>query len=302
MSWNTTSVADGTYDLRATVTDAAGNPATSATVTNRVVENSTVTLSDPGAYLRGTVSFSATATAGSGVQKVEFQGRAAGTTTWTTFGTDTSSPYAASFDTTTAADGNYEMRALMTANNGSTKASATDSAIVDNTAPTGTSVQGTPKSGGTAGRLESGDALTLTWSEAMDSTTLFSGWTGASAQTVYARLVDGATKGTGGTQDWLEFFRNSGATQTTGLGAVNLGGDFIDAGSTVTFTSSMTLNAPKTAATITLGAASGNTSGLNTVGGNTTLRWTPSSAAKDLAGNAASTTQITESGGNDRDF
>ena len=38
-AFDTTALADGLYDLRVTVTDVAGNSTTSATVTNRRVDN-----------------------------------------------------------------------------------------------------------------------------------------------------------------------------------------------------------------------------------------------------------------------
>ena len=295
VSWNTTGLADGAYDLRATVLDAAGNAGTSATIAGRQVANSSITLEDPGDYLRGTVTLNATASASGGVQKVEFQAREQGTSNWYTVTTDNNAPYTASYNSSVSEDGTWEVRAVMTTSGGATLGSAIRTVTVDNTAPTGTNVQGTPRlSGGTA-RIESGDALSLTWSEKTDSETLFSGWTGTSAATVYVRVTHNSAG------DRIEFFRNTGATLTTGLGLVSPGVDLIDSGSTVTFTSTLALNAAGTTATITLGAASGNTSGLNTVG-NGTLRWTPSAAAKDLAGNSASTTQVTESGSADRDF
>ena len=56
--------------------------------------------------------------------------------TWTTISTDTSAPYAASFDTTAVADGLYDLRAIATdaAGNQTTSALATDRRV-DNTAP-----------------------------------------------------------------------------------------------------------------------------------------------------------------------
>ena len=299
VNWNTTGLPDGSYDLRATVLDAAGNPGTSATIASRQIANSSITLEDPGDYLRGTVTLNATASATGGVQKVEFQARERGTTTWFSVTTDSSAPYTASYNSSVSEDGTWEVRAVMTTNGGATLASEIRTVTVDNTAPTGTNVQGTPKastSGGT-GKMESGDALSLTWSEAMDSATLFSGWSGAPAATVYVRV----THNSGG--DRIEFFRNTGATLTTGLGVVTTSADYMDSGSPVIFASSMTLNAAGTMATVTLGTPSGNTGGLNTVStGSNTLRWTPSAAAKDLAGNSASTSQVTESGVSDRDF
>ena len=65
---------DGTYDLRAIAVDAAGNTTTSSTV-SRQIDNSqpSVSLVDPGAYLRGTVTLTANAYTGSGVTSVSIQ-------------------------------------------------------------------------------------------------------------------------------------------------------------------------------------------------------------------------------------
>jgi hypothetical protein len=50
---------------------------------------------------------------------------------------------------------------------------------------------------------------------------------------------------------------------------------------------------------IVLGTASGATL---THAGNTTMTWTPSASAVDVAGNACSTAVVTESGGADNEF
>src|SRR5438874_1204300 len=55
---------------------------------------------------------------------------------------------------------------------------------VDNTAPTGTDVQTTNASGGTVGRAELGDTITLTFSEPMDPNSVLAGWGGASTNVV----------------------------------------------------------------------------------------------------------------------
>ncbi|MEX0817900.1 MAG: Ig-like domain-containing protein, partial [Gaiellales bacterium] len=114
-SFDTTAVADGLYDFRARSTDNAGNgPVASATVANRRVDNTlpTASLTDPGAYLRLTVTLNATATdiGGSGVLNVAFERSPAGAGTWTNICTDTTSPYSCSFDTTAAGDGLYDLR------------------------------------------------------------------------------------------------------------------------------------------------------------------------------------------------
>src|SRR5581483_7347744 len=73
-AWDTTALADGLYDLS----------------------------------VRGTVSLTGTAAdGGAGVASFAFQRSPAGAGSWTTIGTDGSSPYSTSFDTTGVADGLY---------------------------------------------------------------------------------------------------------------------------------------------------------------------------------------------------
>ncbi|TML63989.1 MAG: hypothetical protein E6G22_05250, partial [Actinobacteria bacterium] len=237
-TWNTSSVADGVYDLRAVATDAAGNVGASPVVTSRVdntppatTDNApsgwqssavTVTLSasdagsgpsateysvdggpfqsgtsvdvqapsdgsndgshtiayfstdvagnveavhstdvlidasppgshptDPGAYLRGTVTLHASPSAPSGIASVAFQYSQAGEDDWTTVATDTAAPYSAVWDTTAVDDGEYDLRFVVT--DRSTPANVTrttlPSKIVDNTAPGG--VVGSPAAGET---------------------------------------------------------------------------------------------------------------------------------------------------------
>ena len=100
----------------------------------------TTTLADPGANLRGTVGLSATATDPDvGVVSVAFQRSPAGAGTWTTISTD-STPgdgFTASFDTTAAADGLYDLRALATDDVGNTGVDVVANRRIDNTNPTG---------------------------------------------------------------------------------------------------------------------------------------------------------------------
>ena len=132
-AFDTTGVTDGLYDLRVIVTDNAGNSTTSATVTNRRVDNTapSASLDDPGANLRGTVTLSSTASdAGSGVATRTYQHSPAGAGTWTT------TP--AAFDTTGVTDGLYDLRVIVTDNAGNSTTSATvTNRRVDNTNPTG---------------------------------------------------------------------------------------------------------------------------------------------------------------------
>ena len=144
VSWDTTAVADGLYDLRVITTDNVGNVFTSALVTNVRVDNTnptgSVTAPAAGASVGGsavTVS-SNSADGGSGVASAQFQRSPAGAGVWTTISTDVSSPYSASWDTTAVADGLYDLRVITTDNVGKTFTSALVTNVrVDNTNPTG---------------------------------------------------------------------------------------------------------------------------------------------------------------------
>src|SRR5439155_23802754 len=112
---DTTAVADGLYDLRALVTDAAGNSAYTNVVTGRRVDNTapTTLLADPGANLRGTVTLSSTnSDTGSGIASVTYQQSPAGANTWTTV--------PATWDTTSVSDCLYDVRVVVLDNAGNT--------------------------------------------------------------------------------------------------------------------------------------------------------------------------------------
>ena len=138
-SWNTTAIADDTYDLRATATDTAGYSKTS-TVVARVVDNYTLTvaLTDPGA-MSGTESLTATAAnASGGIQSLKIQHRAVGATSWTDVCSGTTNPRTCGLDTTLLPNGGRELRAVVTDLAGHTAQSSMITRTVDNTPPTAT--------------------------------------------------------------------------------------------------------------------------------------------------------------------
>ena len=142
-SYDTSGVADGQYDFRSVATDNAGNTANSTVYSGAIVDNTapTVTMTDPGQYLRGTITLDATASdgAGSGVANVKIQRSPAGAGTWTDICTDNSSPYqCASVNTATwGGDGLYDLRAVATDNVAkTTNSTVVTNRRVDNTAPT----------------------------------------------------------------------------------------------------------------------------------------------------------------------
>ena len=287
-AWNTAAVADGLYDLRAVATDVAGNTRTSATVANRRVDDSgpTVVLNDPGA-VRGSATLTATATDPAGVASVTIQRKSGAN--WTTICTDSSAPYTCTWNTGLHADGTYELRAtaLDTLGRGSTSASV--SARVDNTAPTATGVQAV-NGGGTAGRIDAGDVLTFTYSEALAPASLLAGWTGASIA-VNVRVTDS------GALDTLSIWDAANSTKVALTGTdLRLLADRTTGGARLAGT--MVLNGNQVV--ITLGAVV--TGSTKTAPGASTMLWAPSTAATDLAGNPVPGTSVLETGSTDTDF
>jgi hypothetical protein len=180
------------------------------------------------------------------------------------------------------------------ADNASNSGSVSGSVTVDNTVPTGTNVQGTNGSGGTARRIERNDVLTLTVSEPIEPGTIVSGWTGASTNVV-VRLVNN------GSSDQLQIWNSTNGAQLP-LGTVTLGRTDFVGSTTITYGASgtaSTMTMSGNTITIVLGTAS---AAATTAGGTGTLRWTPSSTPTDRAGNSLSTAQTTESGTADGDF
>ena len=134
-TWNSTPAPDGAAEIRALVTDAAGNIRTTAVVP--VTVDSTgpgVTLADPGAVLSGTVSLAATT--GGGAIRVQFAVSPANAGTWTQIAEDTTAPFGAPFDTAALADGLYDLRAIGFDGLGNASAaSIREDVRLDNTAP-----------------------------------------------------------------------------------------------------------------------------------------------------------------------
>jgi hypothetical protein len=186
---NSSLLVDGSYELRAHATDAAGNVADS--LLTRTVDNTAPTGSVPNpGPLRGTVDVSMAAAdgAGSGVASVTGQFRQAGGSTWVDVCTDTSAPYACTnLDTTPYPDGLYEARAIVVDNAGFSTTSAVTSVRIDNTPPStatlnnpGTSLSGSVSLSGSAADAGSGIASWTvqyrasggsTWTDACTDTT-----------------------------------------------------------------------------------------------------------------------------------
>ena len=164
ITWNTTTVANGSYTLDAIARDSSGNRTTSASVTVTVSNNSsdttppTVSMTAPanGASVSGSVTVAANASDNVGVAGVQFQldGANLGTE-------DTAAPYSISWDTTTTANGSHTLTAVARDAAGNRTTSSPVTVTVSNS------------SGGTTTRIEQDDpavAYSGTWVTASDST------------------------------------------------------------------------------------------------------------------------------------
>jgi chitinase len=282
-SWNTTGVADALYDLRAVGRDAAGNEGAATTVANRRVDNNgpTVTLNDPGSPIRGTVTLTASASDPVGVQSVVFERKLTSGSTWTTICTDTISSYSCSFNTS-ALNGTYDLRARAIDTLTHTSSSTVAARVIDNTAPTGTDVQAGNAAGGTAGRFGAGDWIRLTWSEPIAPGSVLNGWTGGSVP-ITVRVSN---------DDRMDFYDEANNARLDLVNAATdlpLNRNFVSGNKSFGATMAQSGNS----ITITFGTVT--TSNLNTATAGT-MTWRPSSGASDLAGNASTTTTVTESG------
>ena len=180
---------------------------------------------------------------------------------------------------------------------GSAKTTTTYSVTVDNTVPKGSAIQTANAGGGTVGRAEVGDTITLTYNEALDPDSLFADWDGSSMN-VAVVLVDGGSSA----NDTIQVWDVPRVTQIP-LGTIDLGRkDYLTSHSYDVFglsgtPSTMVMNG--STITITLGTPSVTA---DTASGSGTMTWTPSASATDRAGNAARTSTVTESGSGDREF
>lgn len=175
---------------------------------------------------------------------------------------------------------------LKLTDSGGTQTTTNHTVTVDNTKPAAVDVQTTNVSGGTTGRAELGDTLTLTYSEQIEETSILAGWDGA-ATSVVVRLNNGVT-------DSVRIY-NAANTVQLPLGTVDLAANsYTTANRTFGATGTpSTMVTSGNDVTITLGTASGT---VTTASVASAMIWTPSATATDAAGNAAATTTATESG------
>src|SRR5881296_3852590 len=149
VSWNTTTVSNGSHSLTAVARDAAGNQTTSAaitvTVNNTDTTAPTVSITAPtgGSNVSGTTTVSATASDNVGVAGVQFRldGAALGSE-------DTTSPHSVSWNTTTVSNGSHSLTAVARDGAGNQTTSAAITVTVNNTDTTAPTVSITAPTGG----------------------------------------------------------------------------------------------------------------------------------------------------------
>ena len=159
---------------------------------------------------------------GSGVSSAQFQTSPHGAGTWSNLGAaDATSPYGVTWNTTTYADGQYDVRVVTTDKSGNTFTSAAVMAEVQNSAPTATALQ-LLDGGGTAGKAEQGDRVVATFSETLRVSTLCSTWSGDFSDQTLAALGDVTVTLTDGglANDTLTV---TSASCTFHFGTINLG-------------------------------------------------------------------------------
>jgi chitinase len=163
------------------------------------------------------------------------------------------------------------------------QASFSSTAVADKAAPVAVDVQAANGTG-TAGRIDSGDVVTYTFSEAMSASSIKSGWSGAALAVTVAL-------GSNGTNDTV-----SVSTAGVNLGTIGTGANYVKSDRTGNAT--IALSGAMLTLTFTSTAPNGQ---LNTVA-SSTMVWTPSTSAADPAGNAMSGTSVTQSGAPKRNF
>jgi hypothetical protein len=135
-AWNTTTMVNGDYNLRAVGVDNAGYSTTSDAVTTTISQGTTVVLTNPGDVVRGSVTLNATVfNPGLLPVTVTIQYAPAGSTNWTTLCTDSTAPYTCAWNTTTVTGGFYDLRAYAVTGLNTYNSTTVADVQVDNGAP-----------------------------------------------------------------------------------------------------------------------------------------------------------------------
>jgi hypothetical protein len=201
---------------------------------------------------------------------------------------------------TSLAAGTYTAQATQSDSAGNTATSASHTFTIDTTAPTRTSISAV-NGGATAGRLEAGDSLVFTYSEAMAPSSILAGWNG-SQTAVKVRFYNGTT-------DSVTVLDSAGAANvkldtapSSSAGGVSLGTGTDYVSGTVTFAATMTPSADGRSITVVLGTPDLSNRVRTTQSPAANMTWTPKAGITDLAGNALANTNAYTETDTDRDF
>lgn len=168
VSWSTSALCDGTWDLRITVTDLAGNALSTVPITGVTTANGSctaaITAPADSTVQHDAIAVTANAAAASGdsIANVTFAYRAGSSGSWITIGSPvTVAPYTVSFATTGVVDGLYDLRATVTTVGAKSGQSAPVTIRVDNNPPAApTGFTATAKADG---------SVSLSWTAAIDA-------------------------------------------------------------------------------------------------------------------------------------
>jgi hypothetical protein len=217
--------------------------------------------------------------------------------------TATRSGAAWSVEAATLPDGAYSVRADQSDTYGNTGTSSAHSFAVDATVPTATAIGGFNGVGvGTlVGHLDAGDTIVFGYNEAIAPASIMAGFSGTSTP-VSVRFFNA---GSGANKDTFTVLGPSATdvvhldAGTTAVGGVSAEGDFVSG--TVTFAATLVRSADGKTLTVALGSPDAPASIRATVVTAKNMIWSVDRTATDLAGNAVTTTTVTETDG-DRDF
>ena len=179
-------------------------------------------------------------------------------------------------------DGTYTVTVTQTDAAGNVGTSDAVTFTVDTTAPTATNLTTTNGATGPAGLFDLDDTITFTYSEAMDPASIVTGWDGTGTQAVMLNFTNGTT-------DTLAI-TNAGATVHL-ASAINLNATYLKKNWATTGVLTRT---SATSYTVKFDVTPGNNVATKVPAGGANIAWTPDTAAKDLAGNAAPSTTFTQ--------
>ncbi len=276
---NTTPMASGNVEFRATATDGAGKSTTSTSQT-RIVDNNApaVSVTVPNGTLSDSVNIAATATdTHSGIASVQIQYRATGSAgAWTSCGTGTS----CAVDTTSLDDGSYDFRAVATDNVGLSTTSAVVTRTVANTL---FAADIRAVNGNNPGTPANTDQLVFTYNRQVDPASIKAGWNGLAGTSVNVTINSQAISGgpVGG-RDWASFNVN--------LGAVAFTQNYLSGSTQRTFNNSTMSHSTTTVGgvtrsvvTVTFANGSGTFTDDNANGN---MTWAPSTSVTSATGSA----------------